>query len=219
MCKQEHIDLSLISLSSSSDDSTISTKAIVASVVGSILLVALLLGIGIFLCLRGRSKKRVINRSRVDLDTDEQAREIPRATSIFSPFEYHPAPPASTTEDVSGYSLSGFLSNSGAHITTSNASSQPLLSPRDSASNNPQSSHSSYSRDTFTSASQWGETPSARNSAVVPTPRTSSTPAVPPIREKTRLVMTNPSEGGLTSPRAVNWLPPGAAFPPPYSPK
>ena len=179
---------------------------------GSIAFISLLIGTGIFLCLRRRSNKRT-RRPPIDLGADEPIETRRRPTpSIFSPFEYQTS---SSPGGVSDYSRS---TSAGARITSS-PSSQALLFAFDSTapSNNHQSTYSMYSRDdtTTSSATQWGARLPASSSAVVPYPQ-SPTPSVPPVRERRPLVMISGPEGA-SGPVAVNRLPSDAPSPPPYT--
>ena len=183
--------------------------------VGSVLFIALLIGIGIVLCLRRRSKKKGKSPA-VDLGADDRLQGFHHPASRFSPFEYQLAP--SPREEVSEYSRGSITSSPGAR-NISSPSSQALLFAWDhtAASNNPQSTYSMYSRDTTNSATQWGEMLSARNNATMPTPYTFLAPSRPPIREKRRLVMTNGAEEEASSPAAVNRMRFSVPSPPPYT--
>lgn len=216
MYNQEYVNFLLIS-HASSEKVPISTSAIVGAAVGSSVFVSLLIGIGIFLCLRRRRTKKKVRGPPIDLGADEQTQESRPSRSNFAPFEYRLGPSSSPREEVSDY---GRGSSPGARVNSS-LSSQALLSGWDptSPSNNTQSTYSTYTRDTPTSATQWGETPSARNGSLVPTPLSPLTPPVPPIREKRRLLATNAPEIGASSPTAVNRTHTGDPAPPPYTPR
>ena len=175
-----------------------------------------LIGIGIFLCRRRRTKKKD-RGPPIDLAADEQTQEMRPSRSNFAPLEYRLGPSPSPREEVSDY---GRGSSPGTGVNGS-PSSQALLSGWDptTPSNNTQSTYSTYTRDTTpTSAMQWGEIPSARNNPLVPTPPSPLTPSVPPIREKRRLLATNAPETAASGPIAVNRTRTSAPAPPPYTP-
>jgi len=196
---------------SSPKTAPLSTAAIVGTVVGSVVFVALLLGIGIFLCLRRRPKKKT-RGPPIDLGADDKFPELRFPPRILTPFEYHTTSPP--REGVSDYS----------HRPTPRArvnstpSLQALLSPCDSTTA-PNNTYSMYSHGRTSSAPQWGELPSAMYSSLVAVPITPLSPSVPPIREKRQLVMADTSDRDSHTPPAVNRLPSVPPSPPPYSPR
>jgi hypothetical protein len=209
-----------MSPSSSSYTPLLSTADIAGVVVGSVLFVAILLGVGIFLCLRRRPKKQIRRGPPIDLGPPDEQRYLrpPAPPSIFSPFEYQSVTSGSNNEEVSEYGLG---SSPGGRITN-NPSSHALLTTWDSTthSSNPLSPHSTYSREKSAFGTQWGELASARDGSSVGTPHSSLAPTMLHDRGKRRLVATNGSERDPASPIvAVNRMRSGGASPPPYDTK